>query len=343
MSLTIEDITSTIAEVSLAGKFVSVLNGAAIPVDLFIRHPTLEESQAASFYRSSSLTKARDMGLPSMEEMEKLLVQRGLWTSAHEASVKDFSAQLEAQRVLLSKTVRVPANRERIKGNITALQNKLWDVRKIKESKFEHTQERRADEDRLLYLTWVCTYRPDMCTRYWLSFDDFRNERDVSFRSNVSIRYALFSVGFQQGIIREVARSSSWRLRFLAAQKNFGKLFPREVYDYSTDMISLVYWSNFYASLQEMMPEDRPEDSIVEDDAALDAYMEDYFKEQARKHAEARSNGTKYGKSSAWSHEETLVTPANPLRKDVLYSETLAERLRRKGDVATTDKELSKT
>jgi len=129
----------------------------------------------------------------------------------------------------------------------------------------------------------------------------------------------------------------------LAAQKNFGKLFPREVYDYSVDMVSLVYWSNFYSSLQEMMPEDRPEDSLIADDAALDAYMEDYFKEQNRKHAEARGNGNRRGKSSAWSHEEVLVTKAEPAHQDIQYSETLAEKLRRKGDAVTTDRSVDKT
>ena len=89
----------------------------------------------------------------------------------------------------------------------------------------------------------------------------------------------------------------------------------------------LLYWSHYYQSINEMMPDDRPSDEIIEDDQALDAYMKDWQAERSREATASRAKkGQRYGEKSAWDHGETLVMRSNPMHKDIEYSETLAEK-----------------
>jgi len=160
--------------------------------------------------------------------------------------------------------------------------------------------------------------------------------------SLVIVAFAIFSVGIPNKTIRYLARSTSWRIRYMAAQKNGGKLFKREISDYSVDMLNLMYWSSFYASLSEMMPDDRPPESIIDDDDALDSFMNNYFKEQSREDTSIRGKKQGKGNTSAWDHDETLVTRSNPVYGDVSYSETHAEKLRKKGNSDLSDLSIEK-
>ena len=89
----------------------------------------------------------------------------------------------------------------------------------------------------------------------------------------------------------------------------------------------LMYWSHYYQSINEMLPDDRPSDEIVEDDQALDAYMKDWQADKNREQSASKAKkNNRYGDKSAWDHGETLVMRSNPMHKDIEYSDTLAEK-----------------
>ena len=56
------------------------------------------------------------------KDIEEILIKRGIWGTEKENEVKKLQEQLKAQRVVLSKTTRVPANRERVKNIIKGLE-----------------------------------------------------------------------------------------------------------------------------------------------------------------------------------------------------------------------------
>ena len=57
----------------------------------------------------------------------------------------------------------------------------------------------------------------------------------------------------------------------ITAVKTSDPLFGIPISDYSVDQLMVLYWSHYYQSIYEMLPDDRPEETIIEDDAALDA------------------------------------------------------------------------
>lgn len=334
--LSFRDVDSYINQIICGGKIYEITNKSGEKVLLFFKHPFSRDLVGAEFIRLEALERARQEGLMTLPEMEELLVSRGLWSKDKDVEISKLEDQLKGQRAILSKTTKVLANRERLKNIIKDLESKIWEIRREKEYRLEHTRERRAEEDRFIFLTWCGTYSMFGEERYWPTLRDFRQDPDFLFRRKVTIDYSIFSIGIPINIIRYIARSSQWKLRYIACQKHGGRLFSRDVSDYSVDMLNLMYWSSFYSSLNEMMPEDKPADSIIEDDEALDAYMDEYFKEQSRKSADSKSKKLVGGSASAWDHQETLVTRSNPIYQDIQYSETIAEKLRKKGSSVTT-------
>ena len=330
MNLSYEEVEALISQISLGGKIDELAFPDQSPVVFFFKFPTPHTIAYADLLKRRALEEAEEAGLPSIEEMNKLMVRRGVWGPGKEAELSDLRDRLEGQRAVLAKTTRVPANRDRLKGIIKDLEDKVWNIQKDKELLLEHTKERKAEEERLSYLSWSGTYNPDAQVLYWSSFEEFKKDPRAVFRRAVCLKYVAVSSGLPMKTIRYIARQSQWKLRYLAAQKNGGKIFAREVYEYTVDMMNLMYWSSFYQSLNEMMSEDRPPEDIIDDDESLDAYMDDYFKEQKRKADESRSKARNSG-SSAWNQDEVIVTKSNPMFKDIEYSETLAKKLERKG------------
>jgi hypothetical protein len=341
LALSIDEVESFISQISCGGKLAVIENASKEKMLFFFQHPTARDLVMADFVRARAVEKALSEGLPSVPEMEEILVKRGLWSKEKDDSIVSLERQREAQKVLLRKTTRIKANRDRIKNNIKGMDKKIWEIRREKEAYLIHTRERRAEEEKLLYLAWACSFDFDLKDRYWETLDEFFQEPDILFRTRVSVDYSIFSMGIPNETIRYIARQPLWRMRFMSSQKSGARLFGRDVCDYSVDMLNITYWSSFYASLSEMMATERPPEDIIEDDDSLDAFMESYYKEQSSKDAEARSRKTT-GKSSAWDHDETIVMSSNPVFSDIEYTETVAEKLRRRGDVATTDIKLDK-
>ena len=201
------------------------------------------------------------------------------------------------------------------------------------------TCEAKAAERRTLYFISKCVLDFDTEKPYWKCVSDFEDLTDESFKFDTVTEFIQFVSGVPVAVIRQIARSGSWRVRYAAGKKLGVDLFGRAIKDFTVDQLNLIQWSDYYAGINEMLPEDRPPESIIEDDVALDAYMEEYFEERnredvARKHSKGRSSKMK----SAFDHDEVIVTKAHPLYKDIKYSKT-PKKLQDSEKVTVTEKE----
>lgn len=332
MELTSEELELHIGEIASGEKLVFVEREEnAVPI--ILRSPDRRQQQQAEFIRRRALKEAEELGLASLDEMLKLIKERNLFSKQDEDDVERLTSQLKAQRLVLAKTTRVPANRERLKNIIKDIQHRIAEKLYRKEMHLERTRERKAHEEKLSYLTWACTYDPNTENRLWLTYETFLEETDIVFRRKVFNEFAVYSYGLTTELLRYVARSNMWRVRYITAIKTSETLFGRSIIDYTPDQLALMYWSHFYQSVYEMLPDDRPSDEIIDDDEALDAYMVDWYAERNRDNASSRSK-KQYGSRSAWNHQETLVTRSNPMYEDIQYSETLASKGKGEGKAA---------
>ena len=292
---------------------------------ILLRYPSAEEVLQSRCVRVSALKEAREEGLPSMEDIDELLESKSLIPEQDDKKLSDLQDKLEAQKKVLTLT-KIPGRRAPLEEVIKKLTRDIDELRAKGESYYYLSQERKADEAATLYLTWAAVLFVSGEKR-WSTFEVFENETDLFLRDNIRIAFIEYNRGLPTEIIRFLARHNLWRVRYVAALKTGGSLFCRDLNDLTPDQLGLLYWSNYYQSIWEMMPDEQPDDEIIRDDEALDKYMERYAKmrERDRNESKVRGGAGTLGstqKLSAWDRgEELLITPANPNYMDLSYSE----------------------
>lgn len=313
MSLTYDELDSYLTKIFTGLDFATVRDKTIV-----FRYPDNLIKQRANFIYEKSIEEAISGGMLKVADLEELINKRNLIPKEELAKLKKLKDQLEAQEILLSKTTRVKANQDRIKGVIVRLRTEIREIESKKSSKLLMSAETKAEEDKTFYICSQCSFYEDD-SLVWPSYKEALKEKDLEFRELILLNYVRFYSGIPTKIIREIARSSIWRIRYVNSMKTSEPLFGVPTSEYNLNQINLVYWSNFYQNIYEMMPEDRPSDLVIDDDDTLDAYMKAYYEERSREEAARKSKAKTPGKLSAFDAEEVIVTRSNELYEDIEY------------------------
>lgn len=313
MSLTYDELDSYLTKVFTGIDFATVRDKIVI-----FKYPDNIIKQRANFIYDKSVEQAVSEGMLKMADLEDLINKRNLIPQEEVYRLKKLKSQLEAQEILLSKTTRVKANQDRIKEIIYKIKAEIRTIEAKKNSKLLMSAETKAEEDKTFFICSQCSFNEDD-SLIWSSYEQASKEKDLEFRELILLNYVRFYSGIPTTIIREIARSSIWRIRYVNSMKTSEPLFGVPTSEYTLNQINLVYWSNFYQNIYEMMPEDRPSDMVIDDDDTLDAYMKAYYEERSRQDATRKSKAKTPGKLSAFDAEEVIVTRSNELYQDIEY------------------------
>lgn len=324
MNLNIDEIERYLCTI-FTGSSICYIDNGSEEICITFKHPDNFVRLKANDVYDKAYKDAIEEGILPLKELEELIRERNIFTQADEDKISSLKSQLKAQQVLLSKTTVVKANVERIEKIIELLKQQILELEHKKYSKLAMSAETKAEEERTSYFCWACTFVDDKL--YWKEYKDFLNEINLVFRSSVLTKFIKFHGGIDTKIVRYIARSNLWRIRYVTSQKVSDQLFGLPTSQYTNDMLNLAYWSNFYQNIYEMLPEDRPSDLIIEDDEALDAYMKHYYEERNREDAARRSKNKSKGKLSAFDSEEVIVTQSSELYEDIEYDKPREARM----------------
>lgn len=315
MDLTTEEIERYLEQISTGTKIVDVDNKP-----LLFKYPAIDNRLGARRIYELEYKKAIEEGLLSNEGMRKIIEERELITRKDKLELSSLRSKLEAQKVLLAKTIKVRARQDRVKEVISNLEVEIQKIEYKERSKYSMTAETRAEEARILYLCWANCYDFFTNKLYWNSYDLFRDEPDYLFRQKVTSEFIIFYSGIPTSRIRAIARSNLWRIKYVTSLKTSEPLFGVPTSEYTNDMLNLAYWSHYYQNIYEMMPEDQPPEHIIEDDESLDAYLKDYYNERSQDAAARKDKKKHRGKLSAFDQEEVIVTKvASELYEDIEF------------------------
>jgi hypothetical protein len=300
-------------------KLVKVLTKDDVKFIVF-SHPSSQEILASRYTRELALLEAAKEELPSKADIEALIAKRNLGVSDPQ-KISELEKKISAQKRLLDIT-NIEGRRKPIEETMARYASELATLKSKNEHLFILTQEFRAEEESLLYLAWASTYKITG-EKYWATFKDFEADTDLVFRNSLIEEFSNFNRGLEVSKLRFLARHVLWRIRYTAGLKIGGSLFTQGLYDLTPDQQSLLYWSNYYQSISEMLPDDQPDEDTVNNDEALDAYMESYFKQREQERSGAglkRRSGGK-GKLSSDYSDEVIVTANHPDYLKTAYSD----------------------
>jgi len=173
--------------------------------------PAADDILASRCTREQALIEATKEELPSKEEMEEVVKERGLLD--HD-KIGELKEKIKAQERLLSLT-KIEGRKKPIEENIVRISNEVFKLKSQADHMYALTREYRADEEALLYLAWASTHTLTGA-KYWPDFQTFENETDIIFRTSIIDKYADFNRGLGTKEVRFLARHVLWRIRYTA-------------------------------------------------------------------------------------------------------------------------------
>jgi len=344
VTLSTNEVVDYINDISLGRSIVEYSGKTYI-----LKHPSQETIFKSRIVYKNTLREAIEFGLPTETALEKVIESRKLYTEEDERKIKEIEDKIKGQQAVLEKTYRVPAKRDRLVQIINRMQEEIDVIKRKKLILMERTCEAKAREEQYIYLCYTGCYEYDKDWNevlVWKTKDEFENESDNRLRNFLLFSYISFYHGLPVSVIRAIARSNHFIIRYLSSSKTSTPIFNLPTAEYTIDMLSVTYWAGWYRSLYDMLPDEIPPDEIIGDDEALDAYMEEIMTNR-RNERTLRQDGNKFlGKNrsktpSATDHGDVIITASNPIYKDVEYNhhkkfkkdEKASSAVREKGEV----------
>jgi len=316
--VTVEKIDKYIDRISWGGRFANVQRCDGSTELVVLKPPSIKNRNFIEYIYNNALIEAKGRGVITRFELQNKLKRMLLWDEKDNNRLNELRDMLGA---LYDKYEVCKTKRERRVANIiiTSTESELKDKLSLKNSLFQMCAENYADHSRNMALVYCCTFKEDD-SQYWLDWKDFCHEADAELIDDV-VFYLNDFCPLSVKIIREIARSPSWRFRWTGA-KNVSNLFGKPVVELDLEQQSLLYWSQVYDSVYEAY--EPPSSDVIEDDDALD----EWFGEQDKKEKAQRvqDNG-KIGKTElsdrVSSHGEVFIVtnpqinPNAPSRDDI--------------------------
>lgn len=307
----LEELQNHIEQIATGEKLITLDDEPGMFI--LFRYPPKQVLRQADIQGEKVVVDARKDNFMTEEEMLEHLKLKGIWTDEHEKQIKGFREKIDKWQDKLRNPDIGEGSRKSISTIISKLEEELWKIEIRRENALANTVERVGRKEKYEYLVWLCSHDPFTQERMWpnyLTYCQALEEKD-KVKMKLLNELIVFLSGHTTEEIRYVARHNLWRINYIAAQKTNTPLFPGSVVEWTPDQLNLVWWSSYYQSIYEMLPEDQPDDWVIEDDDELDKYMGELHKERSKERA-AKRDEKRYGPSTAMKMKEVLVTRAHP-------------------------------
>lgn len=295
-----EAIEQKVRQVLFNKALVDITNGQNCTSSYFIKSLTGKEDALVSHIHATALRDGSRAGIISQNEWAEELEKRRLWTQEEEIEIESLKRGILRMKNMLPSYKFQKAKWHQVNNRLKAAQRELNELEETKRDLFLNCLEYRAQEVRYRKIAFFCLETIDE-QPFWTE-TEFADWTDFRFIFNVTEAY-IASFVLDEKTIREIARSPSWRYRWLAT-KNGADLFGKPASEWSQAQNGLVYWSLYYDGIFE--DPDCPH-QIVGDDEALDNWLKQRNRERDQKKDVYKNSKSKPGKKMSKGLQEVFI------------------------------------
>lgn len=170
-----------------------------------MRFPTTQERQLSDMEYSRVFTRLLSDGeLKTRDEMEKILAQRGIWSSEND---KEIDKLQEAVSDSLEKVVRSKNDEEHKKAweEVQEHRLKIQSIVTKRELYMANTIEAKAEEIRISYLISK-TISDENDNLVWKSYEDINNDNRTEIINTIIGEYIFFLNGVESNFLEQLAQ-----------------------------------------------------------------------------------------------------------------------------------------
>ncbi len=175
---------------------------------VYLRPATVEETQEASLEYSKMFNKAIMEGIPVQDELEKLLISKGILEDedAYDSAINKKRRELLQKEELLKKQPKSKAKDKKViklAKEVADLRNEIFSDQFKRRNLLSNSAEAKADEIRTAFLISKTAVNADTDEPVWNSFEEYLNETDLVKLSKINFEYLTFSYGLSSNYMYE--------------------------------------------------------------------------------------------------------------------------------------------
>ena len=313
--LSSSDVYSIVLEMLSGEKIVYI---PSLKETIIFLAPTGKQKIYADFLEKQKLKDYLDEGYISESNISKE-VQEEFFSTEDADKITELLSKVKSYEVLLRKRIKGTPQYNADLDKLNSLKKEHSLLFNKKQQVNQYTAEFKSREDKYLYLLTCCTFDLNRKIK-------FNNSNELDGISSLEGLYLIlnefldFYLGYNNSVLRQIARHYVWRNYYLAASKNILNLFSKPTEDLSINQLELLAWSSWYQDIFEMSLKDRPAQDIIDDDESLDKYIEEYTKKIYAENEVVKDGG------AAMGSQQVVVTAESKnyvkFKKANMYSDT---------------------
>lgn len=273
----------------ISGKYLFTCSGEVYAS----RVCTPAESDTARLIYVRRMGEAVAAGMMTRDQLEDIAIKEGLFDPRDRALRIGLEKHIE--RCQKSRDHAPTAEgRASIEKEIREQSIALARLQAKEEEIFRQSADARADEARANYLTSVCTMRGELLDcPVWPSFQSYQSCSDQALLIESRRAQMRVFVGLPVNIIRALARTPEWRVRWRAARESRTPVFEGFGASWDRNKVNLVSWSDFFDSV--LNHPESPGDEAIHDDLLIDRWVnEQVMKAKKAKAQQAKGSPVTY-------------------------------------------------
>jgi len=244
------------------------------------------QNQANQLYYQK-LRELINIGYLPRKELLKLSIKRNIYTEEENTEYEKSLKLLQGlNRRYRSETVFF--QKKNLKKILRIERKKFFKIIARRQVVLSRSAENYAERKRTQFLTNKCTLDSKE-NKYWQNLDEILDLDSNKYREifdNYILKFSKFLNGLHEGIIRFIARSNEWQIKYLAAQNAKTPLFEDPVIKWDTNQINLCYWAGIYRSSLNSL--DKPPDIVVKNDFRFDIWLAEQEKKMNKDMEESK-------------------------------------------------------
>lgn len=262
---------------------------------IYYKPPSAEDKTFADFFSQEQYEDALFEGVWQSEEVENLLINNGFWSTDDEKSYENIKSNIEQMKLDYFNNFYNTSTKNYIKKSILNLEDKLTKLYLNKSLFFNKTCEYIKDISYQLYLINSNTFILD--------------GSKASNYFNISTLFTKYNIESHkiENEIRHVAKSSSWRSKWIGPKEN---LFDNKPSTFREFQHSIICWSYFYDGIYESL--DKPSEDIIQDDIALDGWS---IKQRRKREEEEKKKSSEKILPEKMSNAGEIFIPARTAKQ----------------------------
>lgn len=241
--------------------------------------PSIEDRIYMDFLYEQEFNKAIIYKIPTEKQIIEEAKKNGIWTTYEDSYINNYDNIIKYSKQRMQEAVST-IERKNIEKQIKQSEINRKKIQEKYNELLNRSAESIAREAQVVYLISKIT-RTSNGNLLWEHINECKDQ--VLIWNAIKIYHEMNSK-IDIKLIRQIARSPQWRLRWNISKKNILSLFGRHIKDLSDIQTSLIYWSQIYDSAFESL--ESPSDEILNDDDQFDKWLE----EQAAKRKSEKVN-----------------------------------------------------